>query len=152
MTEKEIRVIFSTIKKLILSYPIILTLKFDDSLEQLESLVHQKLSKILKKEESNSDLIEICFPHFTKNWGKFKIEKGECPICKKKYDKENKKFCNLFTYISKSIKISELMNNYNKGRPLILYAKSEKYNLSREIYSGLPLFNENSKKKNPKLI
>ena len=134
----------SSVKKVILSYPIILTLKNDDSLEQLESSAYKKLSKILKKED-NSVLIEICFPHFTKNWGNFNNENEECPICRKKYNKEKKKFCNLFENIQKNTKISELINNRNNGRILILYAKSPKYNLESELYSGLPLFNENSR-------
>ena len=155
MMEKEIIGIFSnSIKKIILSYPIIATLKFEDSLEQLESLISKKLENMLrptKQTKEKSNLIEICFPHFTKGWGNFKIQNGECPICKKKYDKSNKKFCSLFNYFKKNTKISELINIQNKGKYLILYAKSDLYNLNKEIYSGIPLFDENSKKKDSKM-
>ena len=49
------------------------------------------------------------------------------------------------------MKILDLMNNQNKGRPLILYAKSQSYNLNKELISGIQLFNENSKKKGQKI-
>ena len=155
MMEKEISGIFtSSIKKIILSYPIIITLNSEDSLDQLESLISKKLENILrqtKQTKEKTNLIEICFPHFTKGWGKFKFQNGECPICKKKYDKSNKKFCNIFNFLKKNSKISELIDNIqNKRKFLILYAKSDLYNLNKEIYSGIPLFDENSKKKDTK--
>ena len=43
------------------------------------------------------------------------------------------------------------MNILNKGRPLILYAKNQYYNLNSEVYSGLHLFDENSKNKDSKV-
>lgn len=148
LMDKKIEGIFSSsIKKVILSYPIIITTHKDDTFEHLESLINNELQKILKA--SNS--IEICFPHFSKNWGLFAIQGGECPLCKVKYDKSKRKYCNLFDSISKNMKISDLMNNQNKGRQLILYAKSQSYNLNKELYSGIQLFNENSKKKGQKL-
>ena len=141
--EKEVHgIISSSIKKVILSYPLILTLKKDNSLEDLENLINKKFQKILRKKEENS--IEICFPHFTKNWGQFTIQNGECPICLKKYDKT--KFCNLFNSQPKNMKIIDLINEKNKGRPFILYAKSQSFNLNKELYSGIHLFNEYSKK------
>ena len=148
MIEKEISGIFSnSTKKVILSYPIILTLKSEDSLEKLESLVYQKLEKIIKKKEEKNSL-EICFPHFTKGWGNFKNSSELCPICKIRYDKSKKKFCHLFEHIQKKTKIIELMNNYNKGRNLIIYAKLiGPYYMNKEIYSGMPIFNENTKNK-----
>ena len=155
MMEKEINgIFFSSIKKIILSYPIIITLNYKDSLEQLETLISQKLDNLLRRTKiakEKSNLIEICFPHFTKGWGKFKIQNGECPICNKKYDKSNKKFCNIFNYLKKNTTISELINIQNRGKFLILYAKSDLYSLNKEIYSGMPLFDENSKKKYTKI-
>ena len=147
--EKKIDGIFSSsIKKIILSYPVIITLNNDNTFENLESLINNKFQNNLKNEGKNS--IELCFPHFTKGWGRFKIQNGECPICKNKYEK-SKKYCSLFNTIRKNTKISDLMNNQNKGRPLILYAKSEHYKLSSQVYSGLQLFDENSKNKNLKI-
>ena len=149
MTEKEISGIFSSsIKRVILSYPIIITIKYDNTLEELEAVIYEKLERILKRDVKNKNPIEICFPHFTKGWGRLKIQNGECPICQKKYDKVKKKFCYLFNGVDKKTKISQFQNNQNKGRPLILYAKSQYYNLSKEIYSGIAMFNENSKIKN----
>ena len=150
LTEKTIEGFISdSIKKIILSYPILIQFHKDRTLEELESLIHQKLQKILDKRAQPLKSIEICFPHFTKSWGKFKINKGECPLCKSKYDKQ-KKYCSLFKSIPKNKKISDLMSNL-KGRPLIIYAKSQQYNSKEEVYSGIPLFNENSKKKDKKL-
>ena len=147
MTEMEISGFFSkSNKKVILSYPIILTLKNDDSLEKLESLIYQKIKKIIKKKDDNNNLLEICFPHFTQGWGNLKISNELCPICNNKYDKVKKKFCLLYEHIQKNTTILELINNQNKGRNLILYAKINSYYSTREIYSGLPLFNEKSKK------
>ena len=148
LMDKKIEGIFSsTIKKVILSYPIIITTHKDDIFEHLESLINDELQKILKSPNS----IEICFPHFSKNWGILAIQSGECPICKNKYERSKKKYCSLFDSIAKNMKILDLMNNQNKGRPLILYAKSQSYNLNRELISGIQLFNENSKKKGQKL-
>ena len=148
LMEKKIEGIFSNkIKKVILSYPIIITAHKDDTFEHLESLVNDGLQKIIKSPNS----IELCYPHFSKNWGILNIQVGECPICKRKYDKSKKKYCNLFDSIAKNMRISDLMNNQNKRRPLILYAKSQSYNLNKELYSGIQLFNENSKKKGQKL-
>ena len=150
LTEKKIEGFISdTIKKIILSYPILIQFHKDKTLEELESLIHKKLHKIMSKKANPLESIEICLPHFTKSWGKFKVNSGECPLCKRKYDK-SKKFCSLFKSISKSKKISDLMS-YLKGRPLIIYAKIQIYNSKEEIYSGIPLFNENSKKKDKKL-
>ena len=152
ITEKKISgFISSSIKRVILSYPIILTLQNENTLEELEELIYKKFESILTSNSKNKNAIEICFPHFTKGWGTLKNIYGECPICKKKYDKENKKFCNLFGGIDKKTKISEFQENKNKGRPLILYAKSQSFNPNREVYSGISLFNENSKIKNKTL-
>ena len=149
MVEKEIKVFFSdSTNKVLLSYPILLTLKLDDSLEKIESLVYQKIEKIIKKkEEKNKNALEICFPHFTKGWGNFQNSSEICQICKTKYGNAKKKFCLLFKYIQKNAKIKELMNIQNKGRCLILYAKIEEYYSNKEIYSGMSIFNENTKNK-----
>ena len=150
LTEKKIEGFMNDyIKKIILSYPILIQFHKDRTLEELESLIHKKLHKFLNEKEKPLESIEICFPHFTKSWGKFKINNMQCPLCKKKFDK-SKKYCYLFKSIPKSKKILDLMGNL-KGRPLIIYAKIKQYNSKEEIYSGIPLFNENSKKKDKKL-
>ena len=147
MTEKEIKGFFgSNIYKVLLSYPIILTVKKDNTLEDLQKIIDAKIKDIIipKKEEDTLNSIEICFPHFTKGWGNFSNQKGECPICDKKYEKEKKKFCNLKKKCDKNISVSDLMN-YLPGKPLILFAKIQSYNSDKEIYAGIPLFNEKSK-------
>ena len=146
ITEKEISGFFSsTIKRINLSYPLIFIIKKDNTLEDLQEIVNTKLKEILKLKKGKNTLtpIEICFPHFTKGWGNYCNPKEECPICKKKYEKEKKKFCNL-NNSDKKIIISDLMNCL-KGKPLILYAKIQSYHSYKEIYSGIPLFNEKSR-------
>ena len=142
--DKEIKGFFSSsFKKVILSYPIIININKDKTLKELENIIYKKLEKIIKiKENEDSNPIEICFPHF-KNWGKFNIQNEVCPICLKKYD--NNKSCNLFNSIPKDKKIGDFINEKNKGRPLILYVKSNIYNLNKELYLGIPLFNENTR-------
>ena len=53
----------------------------------------------------------------------------------------SKKYCLLS---NKKLLISELINKENKGRPLILYAKSQNYKNNIEFYNGIPLFNHKS--------
>jgi hypothetical protein len=147
ITEKEISGFFSsTIKRINLSYPLIFIIKKDNTLEDLQKIINTKLKKIIKPEKGKnaSNTIEICFPHFTKGWGNYYYQKRECPLCDKKYEKEKRKFCNLNKNFDKNINISDLIN-YLPGRPLILYAKIQSYYSHKEIYSGIPLFNEKSK-------
>ena len=142
ITTKKIEgILFSSNKDIILSYPIIISIKMDNSLEDLESLIYQKFKPFLKSDSKNKEPnLEICFPHFTKEWGKFKCSENICPICQKKYD-NSKKYCQIS---NKKILISELIKNQTKGRPLIFFAKSQKYKKYCEFYSGIPLFNEKS--------
>ena len=67
ITTKKIEGIFSNSEKdIILSYPIIISIKIDNSLEDLESLIIQKFKKFLNKEKNQKYEIQICFPHLTK--------------------------------------------------------------------------------------
>ena len=157
IAEKVISGFFSspTKKKIILSYPLILSIKNESTLEDLIQLIYKKLKNIIiiKKDGNKNEIpIEICFPHFTNNWGMFYIKKEECPICHKKYEKENKHYCNLWDSFKKNNKISDILNKLNKDSPLILYAKIRDYKDYKEIYSGIRLFNEKTNRNDTKNI
>ena len=138
-------IILTTFNKILLSYPIIITLNKDNTLKELKSLIIQKLSKNLKAENNNS--IIILFPHFDENWIKYKISNKICPICKEKYNKTTTKYCSLFKFFDSNSKISTLMNKAfaNEQRPLILFAFSTSYDLQSQIYKGMKLFTSNTK-------
>ena len=124
----------------ILSYPLIISANKSDSLKELESLINKKLQRIISDHAQNQDnIIEICYPHFRDKWGEFKIEEGKCPICEKIYEKKQK-YCSLFPTIDKKMKIAEFIEEKNKGRPLILFAKSLLYDENKSLYTGIKLF------------
>ena len=54
---------------------------------------------------------------------------------------DSKKYCIL---INKKFLISDLISKQSKQSPLILYVKSQNYKTDKEIYTGIPLFNEKS--------
>ena len=138
ITTKKIEGIFSSSNKdILLSYPIIVSIEMEKSLEDLETLVFKKLEKFLKLNKKES--IELCYPHLNKEWGKFKSTENICPLCQKKID-SSKKYCQL---TNKKILISQLFNKQSK-RPLIFFAKSQSYFGNKEFYKGIPLFNEKS--------
>ena len=140
ITMKKSEGILSSTKDIILSYPIIFSIKMDKSLEELQSLIYEKFKPFLMLDkDKKKDLIEICFPHFIKNWGKFKFIDNICPICQKKYD--SKKYCLLS---NKKVLISDLIKKQTQQRPLILFAKSQNYKKYIEFYKGIPLFNGKS--------
>ena len=137
--EKE-NMFFNIVKEeKIISYPIIISIKKNDNLKNLQLLIFKRLNKILENQVRNYiDSIEICFPHFNDKWNNFKIKEGICPICKKAYDKA--KYCSLFDSMQKDATILNLINNMNKDRPLILFAKSSLFNRKLNLYKGIPLF------------
>ena len=137
ITTKKIEgIFFTSYKDIILSYPIIIPIKKEKSIEDLESLVFKRLEKFLKLNQKDS--IELCYSHCNKEWGKFKCTENICPLCQKKID--SKKYCQI---TNKNILISDLLNTQSK-RPLILFAKSQSYFKNKEFYKGIPLFNEKS--------
>ena len=124
----------------ILSYPLIISANKNDSLKELESLINKKLQRIIQDHAQNQDnIIEICYPHFRDKWGEFRIQEGKCPICEKIFEKKQK-YCSLFPTIDKKMKIAEFIEKKNKGRPLILFAKSLLYHEDKSLYKGIKLF------------
>ena len=140
LTTREIGGLFSSsTKDIILSYPIIFSMKLENSLEDLDSIIFKKFKSFLKLGDIKQESFEICYPHFTKDWGKLKSKDGLCPLCLKKFG--DKKYCILS---NKKLLISELIKKQNKARPLILFAKSLAFKKNIEFYSGIPLFNHKS--------
>jgi len=142
--EKESMFMMNMVKyDLILSYPIMISIRKNDTLKDLQITIFNKMSKLLHSQfQSYYDSIDICFPHFTDKWENLKIKEGKCPICGKAYDR-NTNYCSLLNpSINKSIKISNLIEKIGKGRPLILIAKSAEYVEDRSLFKGLKLFKE----------
>ena len=124
----------------ILSYPILASIKKSDNLGDLEVLIFKKIKKILHSQVRNQiNSIEICYPHFNDKWEDLKLKSGICPICGKQYEK-NTKYCSLFESIIKTYTIEKLINNQNKDRPLILFAKSHLYIRKQNLFKGMELF------------
>jgi hypothetical protein len=67
---------------LILSYPIIISIRKNDTLKDLQISIFNKMIKLLHSQfHSYLDYVDICFPHFTDKWENLKIREGKCPIC-----------------------------------------------------------------------
>ena len=126
----------------IMCYPLIISIRKYDSFKNLKTLIFDKFKKILHSQVQNYlDAIDICFPHFNDKWENLKIKEGKCPICAKAYDK-NINSCSLFnSSFDTNIKISNFIEKTNKGKPLVLFVKSELYDES-QLYDGLKLFSE----------
>ena len=138
--EKENQIFINLKHNKILSYPLIISINKTSSLNDLESLINIKLQRILNDQVQNQPYtIEICYPHFKDKWEKFKIKEGKCPICGKIFLKMQK-YCSLFPAIDRRMTISEFIKEKNKGRPLILFAKSLLYDLNKTLYKGMKLF------------
>ena len=138
--EKENQIFINLRQDKILSYPLIISINKESSLNDLESLINKKLQRIIQDQAQNQEYtIELCYPHFKDKWGEFKINEGKCPICRKIFPKKQK-YCSLFPTIDKNMKISEFIKEKNKGRPLILFAKSLFFDLNKTLYKGMKLF------------
>ena len=142
--EKIIPGYFKSIEEsVILSYPIIIYIKSDDTLDKLQLLIFQKLKNLLiknsKEVSDNLNIIEICMPHFSNNY--IFNKNNECSICKQKYTKYFD-HCKLFDTLDKNLKIESLIKLVPNNQ-LILYAKSNQYDLTKCIYSGVELFKDN---------
>ena len=128
---------FTTVNK-ILSFPIIISIKKNDSLKSLQSIIFKKFRKILGN-NNYLEAIEICFPHYNNKWDIVKIKNNICPLCKKAYEKKTK-YCNLFNSIDKNKTILNLIKIQDESIPLILLAKSNYYNKKLTLYKGMELF------------
>ena len=129
-----------------MSYPLIINIRKNSNFKDLKTLIFNKFKKILQSQVQNYiDAIDICFPHFNDKWENLKIKEGKCPICSKAYDK-NINSCSLFnSSFDTNIKLSNFIENVNKGKPLVLFVKSEFYDGS-QLYDGLKLFSEKNNK------
>ena len=124
-------------KDILLSYPIIFSVKKNTSIKDLNSSIFQKFKPFLKLGDIKQESFEICYPHFNKDWGKLKKADNICILCQEKND--SKKYCLLN---NKNMLISDLINlqKIQNQNSLILFAKSQAYKKNIEFYSGIPLF------------
>ena len=124
----------------ILCYPVIISINKKSSLEEMNTLIFNKLKRALMGHFQNQpDSINIYFPHFSGNWENYKIKEGKCPICQKLYNKTGFG-CYLFETFDKSTSVENLFEKQGKDRPIILYAKTDVYDPQRQIYKGVDLF------------
>ena len=124
----------------LLCYPVIISIHKKSSLEEMNTLIFNKLKRALIGHFQNQqDSINIYFPHFSGNWDNYKIKEGKCPICQKLYSKTGFG-CYLFESFDKSISVENLLEKQGKDRPIILYAKTDVYDHQRQIYKGVDLF------------
>ena len=137
--EKE--TIFYGTKKIqkILSYPVVLAINRNYSLNDLHQLIFKKFKKaLISNFQSQQNSIDIYFPHFDASWELLKMKDGKCPICQKKYT-NSISCCNLFQFMDKTSTIKELLEKQGE-RPIILYAKSDLYDERSYIYDGMELY------------
>ena len=129
----------------ILSYPVILAIDKNESLDNLKNLIFTKFKKVITIQfQTDENSIELFYPHLDSSWDKLRMKDGKCPICQKTFNKTGF-CCNLFEGIEKSKSVKDLMEKQGKDRDLILYAKSYLYDESKYIYQGLPLsFSKNN--------
>ena len=129
-----------------LTYPLIITLNKNNSLEELQKSIFLKFSKIMNNPIKNDpDSLLICFPHFSENWQNFKISSKICPICGENYNKYTKYCLLIKDKLKLSDKISDLKDIVGGDRPLIIFAFSKIYNMNSELYKGLKLSIESKK-------
>ena len=122
----------------ILSYPVLIAINKDESLDNLKSLIFKKFKKaIMNQFQSFENSIELFYPHLDASWEFLKINNGKCPLCSKTFNKAGF-CCSLFEGINKSCSVKELIDKH-KGGHLVLYAKSDIYDPSKYIYQGIEL-------------
>ena len=128
-----------------LSYPILICIKKNDTLKDLKLLIFSKLSKLFKGKFNKTRYISICFPHLSESWQNLKFTDKKCPLCQK-IVKKNNKYCLLFQKYKNNTKISKIIEDIGNSGPLILYGKSQAYDLNSELYKDMKLFTDNNYK------
>ena len=123
----------------ILSYPVIISINKNYSLNDLHVLIFKKLKKALISNFQQLNAIDIYFPHFDNSWELLKMKDGKCPICQKKYT-NSVSCCNLFEFMDKTSTVQNLNEKQGNDRPIILYAKSDVYDERGRIYEGMELY------------
>ena len=127
---KNINILEPSKKIIRLSYPIIISLNKNSTLSELKMVIFAKFSKILKEEYNNdSKQVLLCFPHFSEKWNNLNIGSKKCPICDEPFSKK----------IKKTKKISFLIDKIKEDKPLIIYVKSQFYDLYSELYQNMTL-------------
>ena len=130
-------------KHLILSYPMLISVKKNMTLKELDKIIENKFSKLKAKKRSEDEMqqnkfIELNVPHFTEGWGDF--QKKGCSICRQKCDNKVK-YCSLFKYMKENDTVGELKDLLS-NEVIILYAKSMSYNPKKKLYGNIDLLFE----------
>ena len=132
----------------ILSYPIVFSVKHDLTLENLEKLIIEKFNHFLIQNPNlkNCHIIDLHILHSNKNINTsiFQLllkEYPKCPFCNSDYSE--KKYCPLYFYFNKKDPISKIFKYSKYSEPLIILARSNYYDIKKEIYPGYN-FEENN--------
>ena len=132
----------------ILSYPIVFSVKHDLTLENLEKLIIEKFNHFLIQNQNlkNCHIIDLHILHSNKNINTsiFQLllkEYPKCPFCNSDYSE--KKYCPLYFYFNKKDPISKIFKYSKYSEPLIILARSNYYDINKEIYPGYN-FEENN--------
>jgi ubiquitin carboxyl-terminal hydrolase 4/11/15 len=121
-----------------LSYPVVLSVNANITLDSLEKLIFESFKHIIdtKKLKNGNYVIDLNILHSSKNLNKgfFGIikEYQTCSFCNESYD--SKKYCPLYLSLSKSDTILKLCQYSNNSEPLVLLARSYSYDKNKKVY------------------
>jgi len=121
-----------------LSYPVVLSVNENMTLDNLEKLIFESFKHIIdtKKLKNGNYIIDLNILHSSKNLNKgfFGIikEYQPCSFCNESYD--SKKYCPLYLSLSKSDTILKLFQYSNNSEPLVLLARSYFYDKTKKVY------------------
>ena len=138
-----------------LSYPVMFSVKHDLTLENLEKIIIEKLSIIIKNDKNikNNHIIDLHILHSNQNMntGIMGLIKSyqKCIFCN--YDYSEKKYCPLYLYFNRNDTISKIFKLIKYPTPFVILARSSYYDLNKEVYPGFN-FEENTILNNNKNI
>ena len=121
-----------------LSYPVVLSVNENMTLDNLEKLIFESFKHIIdtKKLKNGNYIIDLNILHSSKNLNKgfFGIikEYQSCSFCNESYN--SKKYCPLYLSLSKSDTILKLFQYSNNSEPLVLLARSYFYDKTKKVY------------------
>ena len=117
-------------------------------MENLEKLIIEKFNHFLIQNPNlkNCHIIDLHILHSNKNINTsiFQLllkEYPKCPFCNSDYSE--KKYCPLYFYFNKKDPISKIFKYSKYSEPLIILARSNYYDINKEIYPGYN-FEENN--------
>jgi len=121
-----------------LSYPVVLSINENMTLDNLEKLIFESFKHIIdtKKLKNGNYIIDLNILHSSKNLNKGFLgiikEYQPCSFCNESYD--SKKYCPLYLSLNKSDTILKLFQYSNNSEPLVLLARSYFYDKTKKVY------------------